>query len=552
MKQTKRIASICMMATMLTVTAFSTGCQVGEEIVADEKTINISMMNAGYGVEYIYELKTKFETAFADKGYKMNILTPRAGYSGNVIAQDITAGSKVDVFFSMGFTNKVLTEYPDVVTDLTQSVYKQKPINFQGEEEGTLTIEEKLAKNNFEYTAYKKADGTYYALPYIKGIRGLAVNTAVLDDYNLEIPKTSKEFFNCYEVIMADALDTGVFPITHIATSNNYPCSFTNAWLAQYEGYDWYQQFISFQKDGANMTKDEAVAMFDSDGIEYMLTNMYKALDPNCGTYGGASQGLEKAQTKFMNGSCAFMMNGDWMLRETYLSFSDKQRENITFVNVPVISELGVKLFKDAYGKTETECETILRAIIDEADKNKTLAEIKTTVDSALSMDIAIDDIEEVAKARGYAYMDTVDSGAIINPNSDKKDIAALLLRMCASDDGARVIAKHAYATSPFTFEYETNRYEWVNSARSILNNRYFQGIRPEAKGYRATLDAEFVELFPRTGVYVNLAIIADGVSIYNPETLVKIKEEAIYKTAAQALQKKNYDAVNNDYNGQW
>ena len=46
MKQTKRIASICMMATMLTVTAFSTGCQVGEEIVADEKTINISMMNA--------------------------------------------------------------------------------------------------------------------------------------------------------------------------------------------------------------------------------------------------------------------------------------------------------------------------------------------------------------------------------------------------------------------------------------------------------------------------------------------------------------------------
>ena len=167
-------------------------------------------------------------------------------------------------------------------------------------------------------------------------------------------------------------------------------------------------------------------------------------------------------------------------------------------------------------------------------------------------MDIAISDIEEVAKARGYTYMDTVDSGAIINPNSKKKDIAALLLRMCASDDGARVIAKHAYATSPFAFEYETNRYEWVNSARSILNNRYFQGIRPEAKGYRATLNAEFVELFPRTGVYVNLAIIADGVTIYNPETLVKVKEESVYKTAAQALQKKNYDAVNNDYNNQW
>ena len=141
MKQTKRIASICMMATMLVTTAFSTACQVGDEVVTDEKTINISMMNAGYGIEYIYELKTKFETAFASEGYKLNILTPRAGYSGNVIAQDITAGSEVDVFFSMGFTNKVLTEYPGVVEDLTESVYKQKPINFQGEEEGSLTVE---------------------------------------------------------------------------------------------------------------------------------------------------------------------------------------------------------------------------------------------------------------------------------------------------------------------------------------------------------------------------------------------------------------------------
>ena len=247
MNNTKRSASICMTATMLTGMAFSTACQVGEETVSDEKTINISMMNAGYGVDYIYELKTKFETAFANEGYKLNILTPRAGYSGNVIAQDITAGSEVDVFFSEGFTNTVLTEYPGVVTDLTQSVYKQKPINFNGEEE-SITVEEKLALNDFEYTAYKKADGSYYALPYIKGIRGLAVNTGVLDDYNLEIPKTSKEFFNCYDVIMAQAADTGVFPITHIATSNNYPCSFTNAWLAQYEGYDWYQFVFSVAK----------------------------------------------------------------------------------------------------------------------------------------------------------------------------------------------------------------------------------------------------------------------------------------------------------------
>ena len=553
MKKTKRIASVCMTVAMCSVTAFSAACQASESLVKDGKTLNVSLLNAGYGVDYIYEIKTKFEEAFASEGYKLNILTPRAGYSGNVIAQDIAAGSEVDVFFSAGFTEKVLKDYPDVVSDITESVFNQKPLNFKGEEEGELTVAQKLAQNNYEYTAYQKADGTYYALPYQKGIRGLAVNTGVLDEYDLEIPKTSNEFFHCYEVIMAQAAETGVFPITHIATSNNYPCSFTNCWLAQYEGYDWYQQFISFQKkDGTNLTKDEAVAMFDSDGIEYMLTNMYRALDPNCGTYGSASQGLEKAQAKFMNGSCAFMMNGDWMLRETYASFSDTQRNDITFVNVPVLSELGVKVFKDAYSKTEAECETILRAIIDEVDKNKSLEEIKTTVDAALSMNIALEDIEEVAYARGYTYMETCDVGAIINPNSELQDVAALLLRLCASDDGGKVFAKHIYSSSPFANDYETNRYAWVNSAREIVTSRYFQGVRPEAKGYKKTLHADFVDLFPRTGLYVHLAITGEGVSVYNPETLVKVGSEEIYKTSAQALQKTNYDAVKDNYNDQW
>ncbi|MGN1053623.1 MAG: hypothetical protein ACI4SH_09580, partial [Candidatus Scatosoma sp.] len=276
MKKTKKIASVCMTVAMCGGTAFSAACRASESLVKDGKTLNVSLMNAGYGVDYIYEIKTKFEEAFADEGYKLNVLTPRAGYSGNVIAQDIAAGSEVDVFFSAGFNESVLSDYPDVVSDITESVFNQKPINFKGEEEGELTVAQKLGQNNFEYTACRKADGTYYALPYQKGIRGLAVNTSVLADYDLEIPKTSNEFFHCYEVIMARAAETGVFPITHIATSNNYPCSFTNCWLAQYEGYDWYQQFISFQKkDGTNLTKDEAVAMFDSDGIEYMLTNMY-------------------------------------------------------------------------------------------------------------------------------------------------------------------------------------------------------------------------------------------------------------------------------------
>ena len=558
MKKAKAIANVCI-ATILGASALfaSVGCSTQEAYINDGKTINVKLYSAGYGTEYIYALKTKFEEAYKEEGYKLNIFTPRAGFTGYLFLQDIAAGTGADVYFGNGITEELLNDpaYAGTVADITELVANQKPINFQGEEEGDKTIAQKLEGNKYGYIDYKKSNGNYYAIPYNQGLRGLAVNTAVLAEYDLEIPKTSKEFFHCYEVIMKDAMETGVFPITHIATTNNYPASFTNAWLAQYEGYDWYQKFLSFENaDGTRMSKDQAVEMFNSDGIEYMLENMYHALDVNCGTYGSASQGLDKAQAKFMNGSCAFMMNGDWMLQETYTSFNDKKRENITFVNVPVISELGEKLFgaNTQYGKTENECEVILRAIIDEVDANKSLADIKTAVDAKLSMNIALTDIEVVAKARGYAYAETVSSNVIISEKSPVKELAALLLRMCASTDGGALIAEKTYSMNPFVDSYQSSRYEWVNSARSIVANQYFQSIRPIATGYRKTLHSNFAELFPYTGVYVNLKIIAEGVSIYDEETLVKTGLETVYSTSAQAMQKAIFEDARDNYNNAW
>lgn len=556
MRKTTRITTVCMAAALSATVLFGTACSTTEAVIKDGKTINVKLYSAGYGTEYISELKSKFEAAYKQEGYKVNIFTPRAGFTGSIMLQDIAAGTGGDVYFGGEFLELLVTEeYKNTVADMTESVFNQKPIGLDGKEEGDKTIAEILAESNYGYTAYQTSDGKYYGLPYNQGIRGLAVNTAVLDEYDLEIPKTSKEFFHCYDVIMAQAAETGIFPITHISSSNNYPVSFTSGWMAQYEGYDWYQKFWSFQNaDGTNLSKDEAVELFNADGIEYMLEGMYHALDPNCATYGSATQGVEKAQAKFMNGSCAFMMNGDWMLQETYSNFSDKQRANITFVNVPVISELGVKVFGagTAYNKTEDESETILRAIIDEVDANKSLADIKTAVDAKLSMNIELADIERIAKARGYVYPESRTSCIIISEKSEVKDIAALFVRMCASNGGGNIIANKTYSSNPFSQEYETSRYEWVNSARSILSNRYFQSVYPEASGYRSNVHTNFSDVFPYTGLFVNLKIVAENVSIYNSKTLVKIGTEATYTTAAQALQKKIYEDARDNYNGSW
>lgn len=558
MRKTAKIATLCMAFTMSAAMVLSTAaCQSTEELVKDGKTINVKLHSAGYGTSYIYALKEKFEEAYKEEGYKMNIFTPRAGFQGEKFLQDIAADTGADVYFGGGVDEELLSDpaYANTIADITELVYNKKPINFKGEEVGDKTVGELMSEMTYGYHSYQRADGSYYSIPWGSGIRGVAVNTAVMKEYNLELPKTSKEFFHCYDVIMAKAAETGVFPITHIATTNNYPCSFTNGWMAQYEGYEWYEEFCTFQKaDGTKLTKDEATAMFNSDGVYYMLEGMYHALDPNCATYGSASQGVEKAQAKLMNGSCAFMMNGDWLLSETYSQYSDDYRKNISFIRVPVISELGVKLFGagTAYNKSEEDCEKILRAIVDGADENKEVSVIKAEVDAKLSVDIAEADVQRVAEARGYTYTESNDSGIYISARSEVKDIAALLVRMCASEDGGNLISSNTYSCNPFAGNYEEHRYGFVNATRAIQANRYFKGLRPTFDGYRATIDVNFLDIFPYTGLYVNLKIAAQKISMYNAETLVKLATEQVYKDAAASMQGNIYNDVRDNYNNKW
>ena len=554
MKKIAKITTFCMAMAMSAATVISAaGCASSEALINDGKTINVKINSAGYGTDYIYALKEKFEAAYAEEGYKLNIFTPKAGLTNEIVLQDIATGAGADLYISTGITEDLMNKdaYKGTIADITELVANQKPINFKGEEEGDKTIAQILSENDYGYRGVQKSDGSYYAVPWTAGSRGLAVNTAVLADYNLEIPKTSKEFFHCYDVIMEKAGSTGIFPITQISSSNNYPVSFTSGWMAQYEGYDWYKQYVTFEdKDGTALSKDTAVEMFNAEGIRVMFENMFHALDPNCSTYGSKTQSLEDAQAKFMKGKCAFMMNGDWLLQETYSSYTDEQRKDITFVQVPMISELGVKLFGEGtkYNKSEADCEKILRAIVDGADENKEVAAIKAEVDSKCSVNIDEADVQRVAEARGYTYVESVDSGMYINASSEIKDIVALFIRMCCSNEGGQLIASKVYSCNPFAQSYETSQYGFVNASRALQSNRYFKGVRPDISGHRATLDPNFTSIFPYTGTYVNIKIIALNKTMYDAETLVKEGTAKVYVDAAAEMQKNIYNDAKNNY----
>lgn len=45
-----------------------------DSIIQDGKTVNIKVLKAGYGTTWLNKVAEKFEAAYADEGYQINIL----------------------------------------------------------------------------------------------------------------------------------------------------------------------------------------------------------------------------------------------------------------------------------------------------------------------------------------------------------------------------------------------------------------------------------------------------------------------------------------------
>ena len=147
MKLKKIIALVLSVMTIGTCVA-STGCGGSNSV---EGQLNIMASSGGFGTSFLEEMKVKFETAFADKGWKVNLL-PSSGSFGTATAlAEMRLGAKgsgYDLVFPGSVYTQDVVDYKNegfgvAAENITETVYKQKPIRFDGTEED-ITIEEKL------------------------------------------------------------------------------------------------------------------------------------------------------------------------------------------------------------------------------------------------------------------------------------------------------------------------------------------------------------------------------------------------------------------------
>ena len=528
----------------------------GSAIVNDEKTINIKCRRAGFGTDWLYELKGQFETAFAEEGYKVNILTPDNSLNNDILIKELALGynaTKVDLYISSGATPDQVGELGDygvLVEDIGECVYNQPAIAYDGTEEDKKIID-KVAPDVLPYMT--DSLGNVYAYNWAQTSGGLVINTRKLANYELEIPKTTNEMFECFDVIycgdeakgIEGSVESGTYPITYVSGGNGYALCFLYTLIAQYD-IDVFNKYWSFQEANeegvmVNLTDDECFALYEDPAIYEMLKVAYRAFDATLSAPGSLAQGVDQAQAKIMGNvdDAVFMFNGDWMLNEVKLNYRTKLND-IDFCNFPVVSALGVKLFGEgtSYNMNEADCDDLLSYIIGLVDQNMDIADIIADVQANKGIALAEADAKEIARARGVSYSRGVEHVAYVTKGTTKKDIVSLFLRMMSSNDYGETFTRVANGTSPYYAQVNTlTEYDFVYHASLIPANQYFSlvSLSGGARGYRKELSLS--QMFSTVSHVPDYISSTSRDSIYDERGGYKKDYDlSVYATAAQKL----------------
>ncbi|MBO5479929.1 MAG: carbohydrate ABC transporter substrate-binding protein [Clostridia bacterium] len=532
------------------------------------KTITIASGEGGNGSEWLYTLADKFEKAYQEEGYRVNVLEPSNDMAGTVALTDMARGVEetgTDMYFISGINSVDAVgedgDYGVLAEDLAEIVFNQPAIGYDGEEESVL-ISSKIRADRMRYSIDKH--GKAYGFQYNDTVSGLAVNMKKFNKYGLELPKTTNEFLQCMQTIYLGT-DTvpnaenkkGHFPITYVGGNNGYVVSALSTWMAQYD-YDAYEQFWSMHETDAegNVIKMETngYEVFKMKSVEEMLTVAYAAMDVRAAAYGSTTQGLDQAQAQVMkeNGGAVMMFNGSWMMNEVKLNWKN-QVNDITFIGVPVISALGTKLMGNgtSYNLSDEKCDEVLSFVIGLVDENKEIDEMITAVKEefdGLTLSEAV--VTEIARARGFVYVRGVEALGLINKNTPRKNIAALFLRMMASEDFAQTWYETANSAPVYSRNLDLSKASttFVREAVKISLNKYQVGITGprnvnglrESLGLRAIFThTAHIPSTISTGAIVSMF---DGKGNIGKDAKGNALTVQVYRDAAKKMQETEYN----------
>ena len=500
----KAISLLLSLATVFGISTFgacATTTGGNDNVVVDDKTINVRLYKAGYGDTFLYKFKEKFEEAYAAEGYKINILNPTNDSMGPLMVQEMARGydkTNIDLYITAGIKPNMVSnlgEYGEVAEDLTETVYNQSVLGYdKAESAGTI---KGMVEDTYLMPYVTADNGKMYGFCWTQASAGMVVNTKKLATYGYtELPRTTKEMFSMFDKIYETSSTTKTYPITYnlsnlVGGASNYQDTAFHTWLAQF-GVEEFNEFATMQtKNGSTKVDlEDGTEVFKNENIKTCLKAFAQLMDSKYAAYGSATQDLDQAQGLIMKSSAkgnnaVFMPNGDWFLNEIKANYSNL--DDIDFMNFPVISDIGVKYFgaNTKYALSDDKCDELLSYICKLVDENKTISEMKSAVLAEKQIELDDSDIQAIASIRGLTYSRGGDHVAYVTKGSTKKDICSLVLRMMASEDYAKTFVEHSNVSTPYAKVRSQSNYKFVQSTNALTSNNYFDAVTFLVSGLR-------------------------------------------------------------------
>ena len=509
-----------------------TGCGAKESVVRDEKTINIRACIGGYGDSWLRALADKFNEVYADKGYKANVLASSTDLESKVAMKELYSKDDwVDLYFvnvnnTMAQFTESGGEYGQLVADLTDTVWNNTAINFNGEEESKTLISEKMQVSLPDDVL--KVNGRVYGFNTSNDIGGMIVNTAKLAKYGVtRIPKTTNELFDVFELIyegdaskgIKGSLESNIFPVTFLGGDNGYPIHFVTAWQAQYAGIEEYERFYGYTDESGNDRLEDGYKVYDDESLNKMLEAMFNMYDSSFVASGSNNNSIDTAHIKIMSekGGAVFMSDGNWAYNEIITNYQSSIN-NLAFANVPVLSAVGVKLFgkNTSYGFDDDKCEQVLSFAIDKTDEGKTAAEIVAEAKSEKGWELNEREVTEVMKARGiYCSRSALAAGAFVAEKSKVKDLCYLFLRMFASDDNATLYNRECNGFTAYMTDFSKAKdTEYNKQCQAIVKTAYATPVWMNSTDLRLKMGHNNL-IFPNSDLSFVSKIIGKQATIY-------------------------------------
>jgi ABC-type glycerol-3-phosphate transport system substrate-binding protein len=128
---------------------------------------------------------------------------------------------------------------------------------------------------------------------------------------------------------------------------------------------------------------------------------------------------------------------------------------------------------------------------------------------------------------------------AVISEKSTKKDLAALFLRFCASEEVGTIISKSMQTGSPFAVGVNRDsEYIYLKATSKITENPYFKQLISANQGYRERLSIP--GMFPSEGDVFVTKVYDAKITTYD-ENLNRTGTDSLYENAAKQTVERIY-----------